>query len=153
MKENKPDPRADATVQIDLADVAEVVLDDPDVVLSPASGRGTRPPPLPMGVLAAQAPSHAPSQAPAQLPPGAAMPAAPAPRRTMLFALVLVVFFVVSVGGGAIWVRASAPKNAPGAKASAGLPASVPAPAASASASASAGPRVITIGPVDMSSE
>lgn len=152
MKEPKPDPRADATMQIDLADVAEVVLDDPDVVLSPASARGTRPPPLPMDVLAAQtahAPPATPSQGPSQQPPATAMPAPAAPRRTLFYVLILVVFFVVSVSGGAIWVRASAPKKAPGATTSAGVPASVP-PAA---ASASAGPRVITIGPVDMSSE
>jgi hypothetical protein len=141
MKENKPDPKADATTQIDLADVAEVILDDQDVA------RGTRPPPLPMDLAAAPTPSQAPpqtlSQAPGQLPP-------PAPRRTMLYALVLVVFFVVSVGGGAIWVRASAPKTAPVAKSAATAPAPPP---ASASGAASAAPRVITIGPVDMSSE
>jgi hypothetical protein len=140
MKEPTPDQQTDATTQIDLDDVADVVLEDEGGAAA-AAARSARPapPPLPpvapVGTPIAQAPAQPPtafSQAPA---------AAPAPRRGLVYGLIVLAFFVVSVVGGALWVRTATPKTAAAGKT---------APPPSATSSGSGAPRVITIKAVDM---
>ncbi len=166
MKERDPENEGSAGLpRMGDDDHVDVKLDVGDVDLAGPtsarpSGRRTAPPPLPPSAFSmppqqpsASAPPgmHSPSHAPSQVPPyptNASIAPEPPPRSKLLYGLILVGFFVVCLGAGAIYVRASAPKPAPdAAKSSAAPPSAASAPA---SPSADVRPKVITINPVDM---
>jgi hypothetical protein len=93
------DPNPNATIQIDAAEAAEVVLDASDVDVAsipPGEGRRTAPPPLPPEIRASHVPSAPPPRTPSIAPPPA-----PGKSRYLVYALILIGALAVALVLGA----------------------------------------------------